>query len=72
MLFARSKQAIVLPLDGAALVSAAILRHEVNGLRRDLLCSDRQITFVFTVFIVNNDRHLPCAYGRNSIFNASE
>jgi len=39
---------------------------------RDLLGSDSQITFVFAVFIVNNDHHLPCAYGRNRIFNASE
>src|SRR6266704_3589036 len=52
--------------------SAAILRHEVNGLRCDLLSSDGQITFVFAIFVVNNDPHLARVYGRNSILNARE
>src|SRR5229473_1941686 len=52
--------------------SAAILRHEVNNLRCDLFGCDSQIALVFAAFIVNDDYHLPCMYGRNSILNASE
>jgi hypothetical protein len=30
---------------------------------------DGEITFVFAIFIVNNDHHLPCAHGGNSILD---
>src|SRR6266516_7676306 len=52
--------------------SAAILRHENNGLRRNLLSGDSQVTFVFSIFIIDNDHHLSRAYRRNGIFDACE
>src|SRR5882724_13385649 len=52
--------------------SAAILRHEINDLRRNLLSGDSKVTFVFATFIVDNNHHLPRAYGRNRILNGCE
>ena len=52
--------------------SAAVLRHEIDDLRRNLLSGHSQVTFVFAIFIVDNDYHLPRAYRRNGIFDACE
>src|ERR1700690_1896552 len=52
--------------------AAAILRHEIDDLRRDLLGGDCEVTFVFAIFIVNDDYHLACAYCRDGIFDACE
>src|SRR6266436_8416035 len=52
--------------------SAAILRHEIDDLRRNLLSGDSEVTFVFAIFIVDNDHHLARAYRRNRILNACE
>jgi hypothetical protein len=52
--------------------SASILRHEIDNLRRNFLSGDSQVTFVFSIFIVDNDHHLSRAYRRNGIFDACE
>src|ERR1700690_3589080 len=52
--------------------SAAILRHEMDYLRRDLFRGDSQIALVFAAFIVNDDYHLTRAYRRDGILDACE
>ncbi len=52
--------------------SAAVPRHEVDGLRRDLLRRDRQVAFVLAILIVDDDDHLAGADGVERVFDAGE
>ena len=38
--------------------AAAVLRHEVDRLGRDLLGRDRQVPFVLAILVVDDDDHL--------------
>ena len=46
--------------------AAAVLRHEVDGLRRHLRRRHRQIAFVLAILVVDDDDHLAGADGRRS------
>ena len=35
-----------------------MLQHEINFFRSNQLCSDNQITFIFTVFVINDNNEL--------------
>ena len=41
--------------------AAAVRRHEVDGLGRDLLGGDRQVAFVLAILVVDDDHHLAAA-----------
>ena len=41
--------------------AAAVLRHEVDRLGRDLLGRDRQVAFVLAILVVDDDDHLAVA-----------
>ena len=52
--------------------TAAVLRHKVNRIGRDLFCCDRQIAFVFPVFVVGHDYHSAIADGGNGVLDTVE
>src|SRR5690242_3050599 len=51
---------------------AAILRHEIDDLRRNLFGCDSQIALVFASLIINDDCHLPRAYCCNGVIDSCE
>ena len=46
---------------GQADQAASVFGHEIDGFRRDLLRRQRQVAFVFTVFVVHHHHHPPGA-----------
>ncbi len=52
--------------------AAAIARHEVDRLRRDLLGGDHQIALVLAIRIVDDDDHLAGADRGDGVFDARE
>src|ERR1039458_9362986 len=43
--------------QGQADEAAAVAGHEVDGLRRNVLSGQREIAFVFAIFVVDYDNH---------------
>ena len=52
--------------------AAAVLGHEVDRLRRDLLRRDGQIAFVLAIFVVDDDDHLAVADGLDRVLDRRE
>ena len=52
--------------------AAAVARHEVDRLRRDLLRRDRQVAFVLPILVVDDDDHLACAERLDRVLDAGE
>ena len=48
-----------LAFEGHADEPAALTDHEVDRLRRDMLCEHRQVAFILSTWIINQDDHLP-------------
>ena len=51
---------------------AAVARHEVDRLGRDLLGGDRQIAFVLAILVVDDDDHLAGANRLDGVLDAGE
>ena len=51
---------------------ARILRHEIDGFRRDFFGGHREVAFVFAVFVVDEDNHPPLADVFDSLFDGGE
>src|SRR5262249_53581027 len=47
--------------------AAAVLRHEVDGFRRDLFGSDRQIALVLAILVVHDNYDAARTYRRNRV-----
>ena len=52
--------------------AAAVRRHEVDRLRRDLLGGDRQVAFVLAILVVDDDDHLAGADRGDRVLDAGE
>ena len=54
--------------EGEANEAAAITGHEVNGFSRDVIGSNEQIAFVFTVFVIDHDDNATRAQVCDDVF----
>ena len=48
--------------------AAAIFRHEIDGFRCRKFCQDTDITFIFTIFVVNKDEDFTIFSGCDDLF----
>ena len=56
--------------DGHTDQSTCMDRHEIHHFRSDFLCCTDQVTFVFTVLIIDADHHLTACNGFDAVFYA--
>ena len=56
--------------DGHTDQSTRMNRHEIHHFRSDFLCCTDQVTFVFTVLIIDADHHLTACNGFDTVFYA--
>jgi hypothetical protein len=55
--------------QGQADQAAAKAGHEIDGLGCDMVCCQYQVTFVFTVFFIDQDDHAAGTHIGNDVFN---